>query len=65
MLQGHGHIVAISLEAKDDALLDRAVERYQELLQEQLGSNQKVEDSLLALKENLTTIDEACDQTVA
>ena len=33
VLRGHGHIVAISLEAKDDALLDRAVERYQQLLQ--------------------------------
>lgn len=64
VLVGHGHIVAMSLESKDDALLDRAVERYLALLQEQLGPVEKVESYLLALKVNVSTIDEACEQTV-
>ena len=64
VLEGHGHIVAISLEAKDDALLDRAVECYLALLQEQLGTEEDVQVCLLALKVNVSTIDEACDQPV-
>ena len=54
--------MAISLEAKDDGLLDRAVERYLALLQEQLGPEKKSEDYLLALKINVSTIDEATGQ---
>jgi hypothetical protein len=65
VLEGHGHIVAISLEAKDDVLLDRAVKRYLSLLQEQLGPDQKVDDYLLALKVNVSTIDDACEQVDA
>jgi hypothetical protein len=63
VLEGSGHIVAISLEAKDDDLLERAVQRYLALLQEQLGPGVDVEDILLGIKVNVSTIDQECEKT--
>jgi hypothetical protein len=63
VLEGHGQIVAISLEAKDDALLERAVTRYLVLLQEKMGPDVHVEDLLLGLKVNVSSIDQACEKT--
>lgn len=38
----HGHVVVISFESKDSAQLDRAVDRYREVLREQGGGDEQI-----------------------
>lgn len=56
VVEGHGEIVAISFEAKDDVLLDSVVERYTALLTEHLASEQKQDDCILGVKSNVNTL---------